>query len=153
MFELLFKYPWQAFSRGELVFAGRWPVWLLVIAVLAAAAALAYPLWRRRDQVPKRLKPAAIWLLQTAMVAMLLVLLWQPALSVATLRPQQNIVAVVVDDSRSMSISEDGKTRLQRATETLNSGVINELQKKFQVRLYRAGASLDRIEKTDQLTA
>ena len=42
-------------------------------------------------------------------------MLWHPAISVATLKPQQNIVAVVVDDSRSMSISEDGKTRIERA--------------------------------------
>ena len=34
---------------------------------------------------------------------MLLLMLWQPALSVTTLRPQQNIVAVVADDSRSMA--------------------------------------------------
>ena len=39
--------------------------------------------------------PSRSGLLQTAMLAMLLLLLWQPALSVATLRPQQNIVAVL----------------------------------------------------------
>ena len=39
------------------------------------------------------------------MAALLLLMLWQPAISVATLKPQQNIVAVVVDDSRSMAIS------------------------------------------------
>ena len=38
------------------------------------------------------------------LIALILFLLWHPALSVATLRPQQNVVAVLVDDSRSMSI-------------------------------------------------
>lgn len=146
MFEFLFKYPWQAFSRGELVFAGRWPVWLLVLAVLGAAAALAYPFWIRRDSAPKRLKPVAIWLLQTAMVAILLVLLWQPALSVATLRPQQNIVTVVMDDSRSMSLTDGGATkRLEEARKSLDT-LLPELSKRFQVRMYRAGGQVDRIE-------
>ena len=35
---------------------------------------------------------------------LILFLLWHPALSIATLRPQQNVVAVLVDDSRSMGI-------------------------------------------------
>ncbi len=52
-----------------------------------------------------------IWGLQTLLAALVLVLLWQPAITVAELKPQQNIIAVLVDDSRSMAISEDGATR------------------------------------------
>ncbi len=51
-----------------------------------------------------------VWLMQTAMAALLLFLLWHPALSVATLKPQQNIVAVVVDNSASMATG--GRRRL-----------------------------------------
>ncbi len=40
-----------------------------------------------------------VWVLESLFVCLLLFLLWHPALSVSTLRPQQNIVAVVVDDS------------------------------------------------------
>jgi hypothetical protein len=36
--------------------------------------------------------------------AVLLLMLWQPALSVATLRSQQNVVAVVLDASLSMAL-------------------------------------------------
>ncbi len=39
--------------------------------------------------------------LQTLLAAFLLVLLWQPAITVAELKPQQNIIAVLVDSSRS----------------------------------------------------
>jgi hypothetical protein len=39
---------------------------------------------------------------------LLLILLWQPAIMVAELRPQQNIIAVLVDDSRSMAIADTG---------------------------------------------
>ena len=153
MFEFLFKYPLSAFSRGDLVFAGRWPGWLLALLVLGAAAALAYPLWRRRGTTPARLKPAVIWVLQTAMVAILLVLIWQPALSVATLRPQQNVVAVVVDDSRSMSLADDGTPRIDRAKAALNDGVLADLAKRFQVRLYRNGATAERINSLETVNA
>ena len=145
MFEFFFKYPASAYAKGELVLLGRWPVWLLAAAIVLAALLLALPYWRHRLHAA-RIKPVALWLMQTTLVALLLVVLWQPALSVATLRPQQNIVAVVVDDSKSMTVPEAGTTRLQEAVKTLNSGFVKDLEKKFQVRLYRAGASLDRIE-------
>jgi len=87
------------------------------------------------------------------LVCLLLFLLWQPALSIATLRPQQNIVAVVIDDSRSMSTQEDGHSRKEQVLSTLNSGLLNSLKGRFQVRLYRLGDHLERIEKTEQLNA
>ncbi len=74
-------------------------------------------------------------------------MLWQPALSIATLKPQQNIVAVVVDDSRSMAIEENGSSRRDQAVKTLDSGLLQALRNRFQVRLYRAGDTLARIQK------
>ncbi len=71
----------------------------------------------------------------------MLVLLWQPAITVAELAPQQNVIAVVLDDSRSMAIADsgsDGKlTREAAAQKALEDGVLAGLQKKFQTRLYR----------------
>ena len=49
-----------------------------------------------------RFRTTAIWLAQTALIAVVLFMLWHPAISVARLRPQQNVVAVLVDHSRSM---------------------------------------------------
>ena len=94
-------------------------------------------------------------MLQTLLAAVLLLMLWHPALSVATLRPQQNIVAVVVDDSASMALPDEagGTTRRAAATNVLNSGLLNALKDKFQVRLYRLGDHLDRFDKLDQLNS
>jgi len=139
MFEFFFKYPLAAFSRGQLLFAARWPWWIMLAVLAAAAAALAYSAFRNRVVAAPRVKPVVIWLLQSAMVAILLVLLWQPALSVATLRPQQNVVSVVVDDSGSMGLREGGETRMDQVHKYLNANVLSDLQKKFQVRLYRIG--------------
>jgi hypothetical protein len=82
---------------------------------------------------------------------LLLILLWQPAILVAELRPQQNIIAVLVDDSRSMSIADNGATRESQAISALQGGVLNELQKKFQIRLYRLDGGMSRISKLDDL--
>ncbi len=154
MFEFLFKYPPTVFAKGELVLLARWPLWILAAAVLAAGAALAWQIRRANGRsVLSGLRPAAIWLLQTCLVALILLLLWHPAVSIATLKPQQNVVAVLVDDSRSMAIHEDGGTRLEQARRVLDGGLLADLGRKFQVRLYRFADHPARVEKTDQLAA
>ena len=156
MFTFLFKYPWAVFRKGTFVLASGWPVWLLWLAILAGAVILAAVLWQRRKSFGQLLsgwRGPAVWLLQAAALAVLLLLLWQPALSVSTLKSQQNMVAVVVDDSRSMAIAEDGKRRIDVARETVDGRFIDGLKKKFQVRLYRMGASLEAIPSAAALQA
>src|SRR5580692_5541183 len=153
MFELLFKYPHTVFSKGTFVLLGGWPLWLLGVAIAVAAVGLWFVV-RRFSAESLRvngLKSVAVWLLQTALASILLLMLWHPALSVATLRPQQNIVAVVVDDSASMAVDDSNGTRHDAAIKTLNSGLIESLQKRFQVRFYRLSDQLSRIQKLDQL--
>jgi len=153
MFELLFKYPAAVFSKGTFVFLGGWPSWLLIAAILAAGVGLAL-LVRSRASGSVRVAGARsviVWLLQTLLASVLLLMLWHPALSVATLRPQQNIVAIVVDDSSSMAVNDASGTRHDAALRVLNSGLVEALQKRFQVRFYRLSDQLERIQKLDQL--
>src|SRR5437867_1277972 len=152
MFELLFKYPTSIFHKGQFAFLTPWPLWVMGIAILAAAAALFWHVHRNRG-ILNGLRPAGIWLLQTVLVALILFLLWHPALSIATLKPQQNVVAVLVDDSRSMSIADSSGTREAAAQHVLDNGMLKALGEKFQVRLYKFGKDAERIQKTDQLTA
>jgi len=151
MFEFLFKYPGTVFHKGQFVLLTPWPVWLLVLAVLAAAGLL---LWhvRRNHGLLTGARPVVIWLLETAMIALLLFMIWHPAISIATLRPQQNVVAVMVDDSRSMAIKDGGETRGAQAAALLGHKLLAALGEKFQVRLYRFGKDAERIQKTAQLT-
>jgi len=156
MFEFLFKYPPTVFAKGNFVLLGSWPIWVLIGLLIAAALSLGWVIWRRRRAVAPTMRgprSAVVWILQSLLVCLLLFLLWQPALSIATLRPQQNIVAVVIDDSKSMATREDGRTREQQVLATLNGGLLDSLKKKFQVRLYRLGDHLERIESPDKLTA
>ena len=92
-----------------------------------------------------------IWGLQTLLAALVLVLLWQPAITVAELKPQQNIIAVLVDDSRSMAISEDGSTRQAQAVKALQNGVLASLNRSFQTRLYRVDDVPARIDSLKDL--
>ncbi len=153
MFEFLFKYPASVFTKGTFVMTGGMPSWLLGVAIFGAAVGLGFLVLRRSSARVHGLRSAAVWILQTALAALLLLMLWHPALSVATLRPQQNIVAVVVDDSSSMATDDSGGTRRAAAVKTLNSGLLDSLSKRFQVRLYRLSDHLDRIQKLEQLNS
>ena len=156
MFEFLFKYPPTVFAKGSFVLLGQWPLWTLSALLIACAGGLGWVIWQRRRTIAPTMRgprTAVVWILQSLMVCLLLFLLWQPALSIATLRPQQNIVAVVIDDSKSMSTQEDGHSRKDQVLSTLNSGLLSSLQGKFQVRLYRLGDHLERIERPDRLNA
>jgi len=156
VFEFLFKYPASVFSKGTFLLLGSWPKWALFAAIAAAAGILGWMLWRRRAQFAhslRGLRIAAIWGLEALTLTLLLIVLWQPAISVTSLRPQQNIIAVIVDDSRSMSIADTGKPREQVALDVLNDGLLKRLGTRFQVRLYKLGAGLDRIQDTTGLRA
>ena len=153
MFEFLFKYPPAIFSKGKLVLLSPWPIWLFLVLILAAGAGLYWNMLRERRSVLSNARSIAIWLAQTALIAILLFMLWHPAISVARLRPQQNVVAVLIDHSRSMGIADDGKTRLAAAEETLETQLLPELSKKFQVRLYGIGKDAVRIDQARSLAA
>ncbi len=149
MFQFLFKYPSPVFTRGRFVLLGSWPAWLLVVLIAAAGGGLALLIRRRlRDAAPKMQSWRAwvIWGLQSTLLALILFLLWEPAMSVSELSSQQNIIAVVVDDSRSMSIADsDGKTREAAALAALEGGLLAELRRRFQTRIYRLGSQLTRV--------
>ena len=56
MFEFLFKYPFAAFRKGQLVLLGAWPKWLLLVLILFAAVGLAFHLRRSRSRVAPMLQ-------------------------------------------------------------------------------------------------
>jgi uncharacterized membrane protein len=163
MFPLLFKYPSTVFAKGHLVFLSRWPVWLLPLLVMLVVVGLGVLIRHRLQQIrPYRNEtPAmthrrawAVWGLQSALVALILLLLWQPALSVAELSSQQNIIAVVVDDSRSMAtLDVNGKPRVDAALNALHGGVLDGLNKRFHTRLYTLDSKLTKIDSLNGIAA
>ena len=145
MFEFFFKYPLAAFGKGRFVFAGGWPAWLLLVLIAAAGAGL----WLHMRRSPSRLqgrRPRAVWALQFAAAALALLMLWQPGLAVQSLKNRQNVVALLLDTSRSMALGEGGLSRLQQAVAALQGPVLDELEKKFRVRLYAFSGRAERLE-------
>jgi uncharacterized membrane protein len=159
VFKFLFKYPLSTFSRGHFVLLGAWPAWGLWLSIAVIAAALALVIIYRRAQLPpgdvgsRKARLAVTWLLQSMLAALLLLLLWQPAIMTAELKPQQDIIVFLVDDSRSMALAENGTTRQARAVDALRGDVLAGVEKHFQTRLYRFDSQLARIADLKELHA
>ena len=137
VFTFLFKYRPAAFARGDFGFAPPGPWWLALLAAVAAVvvALLFYlrsPRLRPRDRV-------ILASLRLAALAVLVVCLAGPVLLVATAVPRRNVIAVVVDASRSMGIEDaDLRPRLAAALAELGTsgGTHRALADRFQVRAF-----------------
>jgi len=134
LFEFLFKYPRTTFEQGEFLFARGWPLWVLGVLVAAAVVAIAISLTRNRNDFGWT-KLSVIGLLQVAVVATLLTMLWQPSLLTETLRPGDNSIALLVDTSASMGYGEGELSRLQLAVRALQDGPLPELEDQFDIEL------------------
>src|SRR6478752_207215 len=152
MFQFFFRYPIPVFTKGRFVLLSTWPAWLLPVIIATAVGALALLIrWRLRNAAPRlrNWRARIIWLMQSSTLALLLLLLWQPAMTVGELSSQQNIIAVVIDDSRSMASTDvNGRAREDAALAALNNGVLAGLQNRFQTRLYRIDSDIHRIDST-----
>jgi uncharacterized membrane protein len=156
MFQLLFRYPCSVFTKGRFVLLGGLPAWLLILLIVLSSSALAFFIrLRMRDAAPKlrTWRGGVIWVLQSLMIGIVLLLLWQPAVTVAELSSQQNIIAVLLDDSRSMAIADsgsDGRTpREAAAIRAMQDGVLAGLQRRFQTRIYRLNSKAVRATTLD----
>jgi uncharacterized membrane protein len=150
MFQFLFGYPVAAYAQGKLSLLSGWPRVLLVSLAIAGVAALGWRLYRR-GMLGKR-QTSLVLILQTAMLLVLLVMLWRPALVVTTAAPRQNIAAVLIDDSASMNLEEP--TRLARVKKAFGpqSPIVKRLGERFQVRMYRFSDVAARVASADALT-
>jgi uncharacterized membrane protein len=156
VFQFLFKFPSALFAQGRIVFQASLPGWILWLLIAASAAAVAALIWHHlpRPVARANLRRGAVsWALQSLLLAVLLLMLWQPALTVTELRAQQNVVAVLVDDSRSMGLVENGASREAQAIRALQGGMLAAVARRFQTRVYRFDSQLTRVENLQQLRA
>lgn len=154
MFQFWFKYPPVMFQRGSVVFPEGWP-WvvlaLLASGVLATAWSYArtYPGLRGRDRV-------VLAALRLGALLVLAFALSRPVLVVSAVRPQENILAVLIDDSRSMQVTDAGtKARALAVQELLgdeSSGLLARLRQQFKLQLYRFSDRAERITALSELT-
>ena len=135
MFELFFKYSRATFERGEFVLASDWPLWLLGGLIALGAVVIAVTLYRyRRTLAPA--KVVVLGVLQLLLWVGVLAMLWQPALITQSLRPQENSVAVLVDESASMGYGEGEQSRLELAIDALEREILPALSDSLTVETF-----------------
>jgi len=152
VFELLFKYSPETFSRSEFVFARELPMFWLVLLAAVAVAIVAASIVRLRQDLSWP-KAATIGTLQAALLVAVLVLMWRPALLTQTLRPQENSVAVLLDTSGSMSYGEGERSRLQQAVAVLGEETLPALSADFTVDLFGFDSRLVELPSLNEVPA
>lgn len=137
--EFLFKYPPYLFQQGTFGFSGA-RLTSIIVALLALAVLAVNALMLRR------LRTSGIerTVLLAGRVAAILVLAWcllRPVLVVASAVPSRNVVAVLVDDSRSMRIPDHNNAPraafVRQHLASPDSSLYRALAEQFQVRFYR----------------
>ena len=154
IFEFLFKYRPLLFQEADFTFLSPWPVTFAALAalVLVVPALLSYTLARGRTNRTDRW---VLGTLRTALFALLFFAVMQPALVLTSIVPQRNFVAVLVDDSRSMTIDDrDGTSRAEKAVGLLDpeGGLVPALEEGFALRYFRFSSSASRMEGLGGLT-
>ena len=139
MFEFLFKYPREDYARSELIFSGHWPVWVLLLLAAIAVIGISFFLYRRRGFARSQ-QLAIIWLLQIAMLAVVMWVLAQPTLITERLRAGENTVALVLDISESMAYG-DAEPRFQVALASLSRVLQSDEPLEISLRYYELGES------------
>ena len=155
LFEFLFKYRPVVFEKGRLAFAAGSGT-LIVIAIAAAIgipALIVYARLRMRGGPRDR---AVLLGLRIAALALVVLAVMHPVLVVSEAVPQRNVVGVLVDDSRSMRISDlNGTTRADAVRHLLgsrDSSLYAALAEKFVVRLFRFSGNGERVAQLGDLT-
>ena len=154
LFEFLFKYRPVLYQEGDFSFLSPWPLTAaaLVAAALAVPAVLTYLRARGKSSRADRW---VLGVLRGAAFALLFVIVMQPGLVLTSVVPQRNFLAVLVDDSRSMTIDDrDGSSRAEKAAGLLDpeSGLVDALSEEFTLRYFRFSSRPGRIEEPGALT-
>lgn len=152
LFQFLFKYRPALFERGEVSFAMPARTATIVLAILAVGALVAYLIAPRG--VPRRDR-LVLGALRAMAVAILVLVLMRPTLLLSSAVPQRNILAILIDDSRSMRIADGSgaETRAAAAGRIFaeDSALARELSDRFILRYYRFGESASPLDATTSL--
>lgn len=141
MFELLFKYPADIYARGQ--FTLDLPFWFYLALVSGTAVFIMWFYAHMRANMRKRDR-ILLALARIAALAIIILALFQPALTVTTTEARGNTVVVLLDDSQSMRIPDhDGRPRsvfVREAFVPETGDIARLLAQRFVLRFYRFSA-------------
>ena len=154
LFRFLFEYRPVIFQQGEFRLAPSMGSY--VAAVLAGAAILLAVVTYRglagRGRVRDRI---VLTILRIATLSVMLFCLFRPILVVKAAVPQQNFLAVLIDDSRSMQITDWGtqaRGAFVKQTFAKDSPLVKALSERFVLRPFHFSSSATRLGSTDDLS-
>src|SRR5213593_2421868 len=150
IFEIFFKYKPIIYARGHLAFqllGSR--VWFLLFIIAAGAGA--YYAYRNIARDKYSIGLVALRAMTFSVLAFIFL---RPVLNISTVLPQESYMAVVIDNSESMKIKDDGQ--VSRGEQLLKqfeaTKFFKRLGEKFKLRTYRFDATAERIDRPDQMT-
>lgn len=154
LFQFLFEYRPVIFQQGEFRFSPT-PGSLVAAAAAALFVVLTIVTYRRvRTRGPARDR-VILATLRVAALALVVFCLFRPVLVVKAAVPQQNFLAVLVDDSRSMQIADwNGQARgafVQREFGGPEAATMKALSERFVLRPFRFSAEAARHAPGDPL--
>jgi uncharacterized membrane protein len=126
-------------------FAYPLPWWALV-AILLLAAALAVGAYGRSRARLRRTPRAVLTTLRFVTLTLLVLCLLRPVIPLARSGGGGGVVAVLVDTSRSMGLSEGGLTRLARAKAIVRDRLVPDLGRGYRVEVLSAGDHVHRAD-------
>ena len=149
LFQALFSYRPVVFQQGDFRFDLTTASFVAagIAALIMGAAILTYRSLgahgRPRDRV-------VLTALRMAALALVVFCLFRPTLVVKAAIPQQNVVAVLMDDSRSMQIGDWNNNQpraefLRQELAATTSPLLKSLSERFLVRTFRYSATSGRV--------
>ena len=153
LFRFFFEYRPVIFEQGDFRLAPSTGSYVAAVIALAAVAAtvFTYRGVAARGRVRDRIVLAA---LRIATLGLVLFCLFRPILVVKAAVPQQNFLAVLMDDSRSMQIADWGtepRGAFVRQAFGKDAALMKALSERFVLRTFRFSSAAGRLRSTDDL--
>ena len=154
LFQFLFEYRPHVFRQADFRFsppAGA-PLAAAVVIAGLVIAFLSYRIFRTRERWRER---AVLAGLRLAALTLILLCIFRPVLVVKAAVSQQNVIGILIDDSRSMQIADAGGTRADFARRTFgnpDSAEMKALSDRFLIRTFRFSSSTTRVTSPSELT-
>ncbi|MBA2303031.1 MAG: hypothetical protein H0W08_10395 [Acidobacteria bacterium] len=164
LFRLLFEYRPVVFKQGEFRFA---PTSGSYVALGLAVVAVAIVILSYRRALARAAAPAGpqggqpgrtliLLALRLGLIAVVALCLFRPVLVIKAAVAQQNFLALLIDDSRSMRIADGpagsrGDFARQQFTDP-SQGVLKSLSDRFVVRTFRFSTSAARLATPEELS-
>ncbi len=152
MVETLFKFDRINFAEGSVGFQSDGIIgWMVLVVLLLAALVLLY---RTTDRYAKPRDRALSFGLRAAALVLLCVPLLEPVLITPDVVPDENFVAVLVDESESMNVPDGrgGVSRWEDVGDVLGR-IAPEMEGHFKVRYYAFGEEAQRVDSVARTAA